>query len=138
MLLAGIERVAQGVARTAGLPEELYPEVAHGFESTPTTSNDPELVARIRGVFRAAFGEEGMFEHVRQGMGAEDFAYFVQTADAVPGAYFSVGGTLQEELAYDDAASAAAHTHTPCHGRRACHGHGGSRQSPSAARCPAQ
>ncbi len=97
-LLAGIERVAHGVARAAGLPEELYPEVVHGFESTPTTSNDPELVERIRAVFLEAFGEAGMFEDVRQGMGAEDFAYFVQTPEAVPGAYFSVGGTLQAEL----------------------------------------
>jgi hippurate hydrolase len=32
-------------------------------------------------------------------MGAEDFAYFVQTADKVPGAYFSVGGTSESMLA---------------------------------------
>ena len=31
-------------------------------------------------------------------MGAEDFAYFVQTEDQVPGAYFAVGGTLQKDI----------------------------------------
>lgn len=97
-LLEGIERIAHGVARTAGLPEDKLPKVEHDFESTPTTLNDVELSARIRTVFVNEFGQEGVFDDVRQGMGAEDFAYFVQTEDKVPGAYFSVGGTSQADL----------------------------------------
>ncbi len=97
-LLHGIERIAHGVARTAGLPEDKLPKVEHNFESTPTTFNDVELSARIRSVFIDNFGQEGIFNNIRQGMGAEDFAYFVQTKDKVPGAYFSVGGTSQTDL----------------------------------------
>ena len=95
----------------AGLPEELMPEVVYGFESTPTTFNDPGLVDRIRGAFVETFGEEGLYEEVREGMGAEDFAYFVQTDDRVPGAYFSVGGTAEAELAAEKAGGPATPSH---------------------------
>ncbi len=97
-LLAGIERIAHGVARTAGLPEELLPEVRVGFESTPTTVNDPALAARLLEVFRRDMGADRLYEDERTGMGAEDFAYFVQTDHQVPGGYFTVGGTPQAEL----------------------------------------
>ncbi|MCG8507395.1 MAG: amidohydrolase [Sphingomonadales bacterium] len=97
-LLAGIRRIAEGVARTAGLPDELMPVVDSSFESTPTNVNDPELTARIRKAFVAALGEEVMYTRKREGMGAEDFAYFVQTEHKVPGAYFRVGGTPQAEV----------------------------------------
>ena len=97
-LLAGIERVAHGVARSAGLPDDLLPKVEHGFESTPPTRNDPALSERLRDVFVDAFGEDGVFSKARDGMGAEDFAYFVETEHRVPGAYFVVGGTSQADL----------------------------------------
>lgn len=110
-LLAGIERVARGVGEAAGLPEDLMPRVVHGFESTPTTWNDPELVERVRGAFVEALGDEALFRDVRQGMGAEDFAYFVQTEDKVPGAYFSVGGTAPEDLEAEAAGGPAVPSH---------------------------
>ena len=97
-LLAGIRRIAEGVARTAGLPDELMPVVESSFESTPTNVNDPALTARVRKAFVAALGEEVMYIRKREGMGAEDFAYFVQTEHQVPGAYFRVGGTPQAEV----------------------------------------
>lgn len=110
-LLAGIERIAEGVARTAGLPDELMPTVEHGFESTPPTVNDPELVERLRSVFLETFGEEGMFTDVREGMGAEDFAYFVETEHRVPGAYFVVGGTPQADLDAEEAGGPPVPSH---------------------------
>lgn len=97
-LLAGIERVAHNVALAAGLPDDLLPIVEHGFESTPTTLNDAELAERLRQLFTDRMGEERVFRDVRDGMGAEDFAYFVQTEHKVLGGYFIVGGTAQEEL----------------------------------------
>ena len=39
-----------------------------------------------------------MIETPRSGMGAEDFAYFVQPGLDVKGVYFSVGGTPKDEL----------------------------------------
>jgi amidohydrolase len=97
-LLAGIERIALGVARTAGLPEELMPEVNASIEATPPLRNDVELTDRIRAAFVRELGEHALYERPREGMGAEDFAYFVQTEHRVPGTYFSVGGTPQAVL----------------------------------------
>jgi hippurate hydrolase len=110
-LLAGIERIAEGVGRTAGLPDELLPEVILSTEATPTTYNDPALVERVRAAFVAEFGEDGLYENVREGMGAEDFAYFVRTEHAVPGAYFSVGGTPQAELDAEEAGGPPVPSH---------------------------
>jgi len=97
-LLTGIRRMAEGVARTAGLPEDKWPIVDSSFESTPTTINDGELSERIRAAFVRELGADALFEVPREGMGAEDFAYFVQTEHRVPGCYFVVGGTSQAEL----------------------------------------
>jgi hippurate hydrolase len=102
-LLAGIRRIAEGVGRTAGLPDELLPEVVLTGESTPTTVNDPATARRIREAFVRELGEDVVYDEERTGMGAEDFAYFVQTEERVPGVYFSVGGTPQADL---DAAEA--------------------------------
>ena len=43
-------------------------------------------------------GEDYLHEDVRQGMGAEDFAYLVQPELGVKGVYFSVGGTPADEM----------------------------------------
>lgn len=96
-LLSGIERIAVGVGRTAGMPEDLLPKV-EVTEGTPPTVNNDELAARIRAAFVRDLGEDAVYDEEREGMGAEDFAFFVMTEDEVPGAYFSVGGTPQADL----------------------------------------
>jgi hippurate hydrolase len=110
-LLAGIERIALGVARTAGMPEDLLPKVEISTEGTPPTVNDDELAARIRAAFIRDLGEDAVYEKKREGMGAEDFAYFVMTDDDVPGAYFSVGGTPQADLEAEEAGGPAVPSH---------------------------
>ena len=110
-LLAGIRRVAEGVAHTAGLPAELYPKVEMDFEGTPTTINDDALSARIRGAFVRELGEDALYEAVPESMGAEDFAYFVQTEHKVPGCYFSVGGTAQGDLDAEEAGGVPVPSH---------------------------
>ena len=102
-LLNGIERIALNVARAAGMSEDRLPKVELSTEGTPPTVNDDALAARIRAAFIRDLGEDAIFDRKREGMGAEDFAYFVMTEDEVPGAYFSVGGTAQTDL---DAAEA--------------------------------
>ncbi len=97
-LLEGIERIALGVARTAGVPEELLPTVDLSLESTPPNSNDPVLTERVRAAFLREIGEDVLYERKRDSMGSEDFAYFVQTEHRVPGAYFTVGGTPQAAI----------------------------------------
>ncbi|ODP36923.1 amidohydrolase [Sphingomonas turrisvirgatae] len=102
-LLDGIKRIAANVGRMNGMPEDKLPTVKVGFESTPVTLNDPALTGRVRSAFTSAFGEDVMHVEERTGMGAEDFAYFIQKDLGVPGAYFVVGGTPQADLDADKA-----------------------------------
>ncbi|MDJ0847492.1 MAG: amidohydrolase [Myxococcota bacterium] len=109
-LLAGIERIARGVALTAGLPEELLPEVTVR-ESTPPLLNDVALTERLREAFVREMGEDALYEHPRDSMGAEDFAYFVAREHGVPGSYWSVGGTPQAVLDAEEAGGARVPSH---------------------------
>ena len=98
-LLDGIDRVAAGVARSFDMPEDLMPEVFRSpVETTPPTINDRETAQMLRDVVQARMGEDAMFSQPREGMGAEDFAYFVEPALGVKGVYFAVGGTPAGEI----------------------------------------
>ena len=99
ILLDSIDRVAEGVARSLGVPDDLLPEVVRSeTETTPPTINDEETARKIKNLFTAHFGEEMMHEEPREGMGAEDFAFFVQPELGVKGVYFEVGGTPREDV----------------------------------------
>ena len=107
-LLEGIERIANGVARSFGLPEEKLPEVVVSeAETTPPTLNDEATAAQIQSAMRAHFGDARVPAHKRDGMGAEDFAFFGAPEHGVKAVYFFVGGTPEAELA-----GVAAH-HSP-------------------------
>jgi hippurate hydrolase len=103
-LLDGIDRVVKGVAISMDVPKDLMPEVIRSkTESTPPTINDEETAKRITDVFEAKLPEGTMYSKPREGMGAEDFAYFVTPELGVKGVYFSVGGTPEKDV--DDAPS---------------------------------
>jgi hippurate hydrolase len=98
-LLDGIDRVAAGVARSFGVPEDLLPDVHRSLvETTPPTINDTATAERLLSVARERMGEDYLVYSDRGGMGAEDFAYFVQPELGVKGVYFAVGGTPAGEL----------------------------------------
>ena len=98
-LLDAIDRVARGVAVSLGVPEDLMPVVERSaVETTPPTINDAQTAQTIRAAFNAKLGEDVLFEKPREGMGAEDFAYFVTPESGVKGVYFSVGGTPADEV----------------------------------------
>jgi len=103
-LLDGIDRVAKGVALSLGVPEDKLPTVKRSkTESTPPTRNHAETARRLRSAFTEKLGENVLLDEPRKGMGAEDFAYFVDPKHGVKGVYFAVGGTLPKDL--DGAAS---------------------------------
>jgi amidohydrolase len=107
-LLDGIDRVAKGVAISLNVPEDLMPEVTRSkTESTPPTINDADTAQRLRDAFNASLPDGTLFDQPRDGMGAEDFAYFVTPESGVKGVYFNVGGTPEA-----DVASAPSH-HSP-------------------------
>jgi amidohydrolase len=96
-LLAAIDRVAKGVARAHGVPEDKLP-IVKVSEGTPTTINDAGLARRLNGVFANTFGAAAVEPFRQLSMGAEDFSYLVQPELGVPGYYFAVGGTPQAVL----------------------------------------
>jgi hippurate hydrolase len=98
-LLDGIDRVAAGTATALGVPDELMPEVIRSpVETTPPTINDGATARRVLEAIGGGMGEEALYAEPRKGMGAEDFAYFVQPERGVKGVYFAVGGTPADEL----------------------------------------
>ncbi len=97
-LLDSIDRVAEGVARSLGVPDDKLPVVTRSAESTPPNLNDDALAATLTQAFTEHFGPEQMYSKPRDGMGAEDFAYFVQPDTGVKGAYWSIGGTPAAEV----------------------------------------
>lgn len=98
-LLDGIDRVAAGVARAHGVPDDLLPVVERSAtQSTPPTVNDDALAMQVRSTFATYFGEEIFWDRARTGMGAEDFAYLVEAQHGVRGVYFAVGGTRPEDV----------------------------------------
>jgi hippurate hydrolase len=107
-LLQGIERVAHGVARSLGIPEDKLPEVIPSkTETTPPTLNDEPTARRVQAALREQLGADVVVPYRRDGMGAEDFAFFGQPEHGVKAVYFFVGGTPERELA-----NVAAH-HSP-------------------------
>jgi hippurate hydrolase len=98
-LLDGIDRVARGVAISMGVPDNLLPEVIRSpVETTPPTINDTETAAIVLAAVEREMGQEFLYTEPREGMGAEDFAYFVEPELGVKGVYFAVGGTPEDEL----------------------------------------
>jgi amidohydrolase len=94
MLLAAIKRVAEGIGRANGLPDDKLPEVRVS-EGTPTTINDGDLTRRLNAAMARDLGPQALEPYVQTGMGAEDFAYFVEPSHGIKGYYFAVGGTPQ-------------------------------------------
>ncbi len=98
-LLDSIDRVAAGVAVSLGVPDNLMPEVVRSkTETTPPTINDRETAQLVRNVIAEKMGEDVLIELPREGMGAEDFAYFVTPDTGVKGVYFNVGGTPEKDV----------------------------------------
>ncbi|MFK8015756.1 MAG: amidohydrolase [Gammaproteobacteria bacterium] len=107
-LLNAIDRVAAGVAQSLGVPQDKFPEVVRSpTKTTGPTINHVPTAQRVDAAFRRHFGDARMDTRARDGMGAEDFAYFVDPKHGVKGVYFSVGGTPADEVA-----TAASH-HSP-------------------------
>ncbi|MCC2980442.1 amidohydrolase [Sphingomonas sp. IC4-52] len=96
-LVSGIKRVAEGVGVMNGMPKDKMPVVTV-VEGTPTTINDAPLAKRLNAVMVETLGAQNVVPFEQMGMGAEDFAYFVQPDTGVKGYYFAVGGTPKAAL----------------------------------------
>jgi hippurate hydrolase len=100
ILLDSIDRVAAGVARSLGVPEDRLPEVNRlPDETTPPTINHTPTAETVRSAFLEHLAAGQVVDLPRDGMAAEDFAYYVAPEHGVKGVYFFVGGTPEAQIA---------------------------------------
>jgi hippurate hydrolase len=112
-VIATVERIATGIGKAHGLPDNLPVKVMRG-SGTPTTINDAALARRLNGAMKRTLGEAAVVPFEQRNMGAEDFTYFVAPGLGVPGYYFAVGGTTPERIAAAKAGGPAiAGHHSP-------------------------
>ena len=90
-LLEGIERIAIAQAKSAGLPDDLMPEVSIQNDYTPSTYNDPKLTERVMTAISDSVGADRITKRPPS-MGGEDFSRFHRTRHKVPTFMFWTGG----------------------------------------------
>ncbi|QSX30601.1 amidohydrolase [Shewanella cyperi] len=97
--IEAIKRITRGIAISAGLPEELMPEVlVHEDETIPSTYNEPALAARVQASIAAELGEDKVQE-VPPVMAGEDFGLYGRTDAKVPITLFWLGGVTPDAYA---------------------------------------
>jgi hippurate hydrolase len=91
VILDGIRRTAQGVALSAGVPDDRAPIVTVlEDESVPVLYNDPALTARVKAILVQALGPQNVFEDPPI-MGSEDFGLFGLDGHKIPTVMFRLG-----------------------------------------------
>jgi amidohydrolase len=91
-VLAAIERIAKGVATTAGVSEDRMPIVkVEKDQYTPATYNNPELTKRVTVALKSAIGADNVVVKDPT-MGGEDFSEYSLPDHSVPAFMFNVGG----------------------------------------------
>jgi amidohydrolase len=104
IIVDGIRRTAQGVAVSAGVPENLAPIVSViETESTPVMYNDPALSARVKTALVNSLGAHNVFD-ADPIMASEDFGVFGLEGRKIPTVMFWLGAMDAEKLAAAEAA----------------------------------
>lgn len=98
-VINGIKRVARGQAISAGIPEDLMPEVTVlEKERTYALFNDEKLTDRITGHIKTKLGDDKVFTEGKL-MGSEDFSLYSRVDPPIPGLMFWVGSTDPKKIA---------------------------------------
>ena len=97
-LLDGIERIAIAQALSAGLPEELMPDIRIESDYTPSTFNDPEMTERVMAAVGNSIGEDKV-ETQPPSMGGEDFSLFHRYDKDIKTLIFWTGGAEPKAFA---------------------------------------
>ena len=96
-LLDGIDRIARYTALALNVPEDKLPIVVRSTtESTPPAVNHTETALRMKSAIAGQLGEERVLDIPRQGMGAEDFAFYAAPEHGIKAVIFAVGGTPED------------------------------------------
>jgi len=90
-VLAAIERIAKGIATTAGIPDDRMPIVhVEKDQYTPATYNNPELTKRVSAALKIAIGPDNVLKKDPT-MGGEDFSEYSLPDHSIPAFMFNVG-----------------------------------------------
>jgi amidohydrolase len=99
IIVNGVRRTAQGVAVSAGIPDNLAPIVTVlDAESTPVTYNDPKLTTRVKSALVGALGTENVVDD-EPIMASEDFGALGLEHHAIPTVLFWLGAMDPGKLA---------------------------------------
>ncbi len=90
-LLDGIERIAISQALSAGLPEDLMPEIKMESDYTPSTFNDPDMTERVMAAVGESIGADKVATQPPS-MGGEDFSQFHRYDEDIKTLIFWTGG----------------------------------------------
>ena len=96
-IVEALQRIGNGLAASAGLPPEKYPDVSVQDESTPPVINNAPLTEKLVPVLVAALGDENVIE-VEPLMVGEDFGRYGLTPEQVPISLMWLGGVPPEKL----------------------------------------
>lgn len=94
-VLESIKRICRGLGIAAGLPDNLLPEIKLPVPGTPSLYNNPELTARVSGVWSEAFGQASIIER-KTSMAGEDFSRYTMTPEKIP-VFLAWLGTVKPE-----------------------------------------
>ncbi len=89
-LLTAIQRIATGVALSAGVPKDKMPVVTIKDEYTPSLYNDPMLTERIAKAFQSTLGQDNVVLGKPEMIG-EDFSRYGRTKHNIPICMFRLG-----------------------------------------------
>ncbi len=93
--LAAIRRITEGLAKAAGLPDNLLPVIKEAEHFTPVVVNDPALTRTIAAALRETFGPDTVKPR-RPTMGGEDFSRYGMTEEKIPICMFWLGTIAPE------------------------------------------
>ncbi|HZD43039.1 MAG TPA: hypothetical protein VE134_03175, partial [Methanomicrobiales archaeon] len=89
-ILTAIQRIANGIALSSGMPSDRLPVIRHISEGAPTLENDPLTVMRVIDTLRVVLGDEQVIE-IPPLAGSEDFGYFSERDHPVNLCYLRLG-----------------------------------------------
>jgi len=95
-IIKTIRRIANGLAKSYDLPNDLYPEIELKDEYTPALYNNPELTQKLKVSFEKAIGEENVLA-LAPVMGGEDFGMYGRVEPIIPSALFWLGAVNKKD-----------------------------------------
>ena len=96
IILNGIQRISEGIARAAGVPLERNP-IMNILDSTPPTYNDPALSRLASQAMAEILGQDNVLS-LSPVMGGEDFGLYRRTPEKIPLCMFWLGAVSPDKF----------------------------------------